>query len=208
MHNSGLIGRPLSKILSLLETDEWCTTITDTIKPPDARTSGDDSNEDNQEQNRNFLSIERLMKSTRFNYCYKVTTIVDKGDDKSSNNSNSATEESNNSSITSKEDSFTPLNCVMTICAIVSTPTRGRNSSKFRKLEVQESLSPIQKNDATKQNSSCTRNTHCLIQLSPCDESCGSSDDKLNVNEATTTTVHAIENRDNSSSSSHAHTCG
>lgn len=189
MHNSGIIGRPLSKILSLIGTDDWSSSSKSLSSP-----SGEESPEENLEH-LNSLSIERLMIGSNFERCYKVTTIVDKGDDKSSEKSNSVNEDSNNSSITSKEDSFTPMKCTMSICRIVSTQTRGKN---FLMLRIHESPSQKQKKTVTKDN---VQTTHYLIQLTPHEESCGSMEDKAAPNEKVFST-------EENASSPPAQTCG
>lgn len=223
MHNSGIIGRPLSKILSLIDTNEWRSAGKE-AKPSQLRVSGEELNE-NDHQEQKALSITKIMRNCGFDSCYKVITNVEKSYDKSSNgssNGNSANEGSNNSSITSKDDSFTPTKCVMSICAIAAAPTRGRHSSKFRKQEVQqEPQSQKQKREISRQNSGNSdllvpqKNSHCLIQLTPYDDSCSSLEEKINgleekINE-TEAGIHADLEDNNcggNSSSSHAHACG
>ncbi len=202
MHNSGIIGRPLSKILCLLENDDW--DVVNKSKPVSSSKYDEDSNEDGQKQNR--LSIERLMEKGGFdNRSYHVITIVDKGDsDKSSDKSNSANEESNNSSITSKEDSFTPMKCTVSICYIISPPTRGR-ASKIRKQEGQEITHQNQKKESSKQFSHIADTkkvlSHYLIQLKPT-----SHDDSSKTDERVTSAEDNCES--SNSSSSHAKACG
>ena len=202
MHNSGIISRPLSKILSLIDTSEWGSTGKETKPALPSDSSGEQK----------ALSITKIMKNCGFSSCYKVVTNVEKGYDKSGNGSsnggNSANEGSNNSSITSKEESFTPTKCVMSICTIAAAPTRGRHSSKFRKQEVQlEPQSQKQKRDTSDQQAP-QRSSHCLIQLTPYDDSCSSFEEKIYEAEAAAHADLEDNNCGGNSSSSHAHACG
>jgi hypothetical protein len=200
IHNSGIIGRPLSRILSLLGNNEWNAVNKDKLSPSTTSKGNDDSNNDIQEQN--SRTIDKLMAQSDFdNKYYLVTTIVDKGDDKGSDKSNSANEGSNNSSITSKEDSYTPMKCLISICSILSAPPRGR-SSKSRKYEGHEM--PYSRMKDTKMVIS-----HYLIQLKPTsqhDDSSGSMGDKIKDERATSAEESA--NSNSNSNSSHAKTCG
>ncbi len=230
MHNSGIIGRPLSKILSVIEgSNDWTSSSTSAStkgKPPECP-SGEDPVDDKEQQN--SLSIDRLMENSGFGSYHKVNTIDDKSDDKNGN-STSANEGSNNSSITSKDDSFTPIQCLMSICPIVSTsPQRMRNVSKPKKQDgiaqepqLSKSLlspsstqhDPKRKRIAPRQNSimldpEALKKSHYLIQLTPCEDSLGSLEDKATgINEAGVQGDQEDNSGDSHSSSTHAVACG
>ena len=213
MQNSGTIGRPLSKIISILEINDWGSSSLKDDKPPITSSKfGDEPTEAQIDEN--GLLIKKLIGSCGFGCCHVVTTIDDKYDDKNGNTSNST----NNSSLTSKEDSFTPMKCVMSICAIVSPANRGRNSSKHKKQEVHNiqeqpnhpsAYDPAKK---LKREQGALTKSHCLIQLTPCEDSFNSIEEKANGIEGAVQGDQEEDNNCNSggseSSSSHAVACG
>ena len=212
MHNSRIIGRPLSKILSLIDSNQvdWSATSTrekqqqedkneeSNVHPTSIKSSqitrdeepgtiNYDEDTSNDKLKGNTPIEELSMSNLNLKRIYKVTTIVDKSDDKNGNASNSANEGSNNSSITSKDDSLDSVRGVMSICVIVSTPTRGQNKSNQTRIflhQVQHDPSSSikkqkQQSDETTgmhpaNNDSVDRHTlhlsHYLIQLFPVDD--------------------------------------
>ena len=231
MHNCRIIGKPLSKILSLIDTNNQldsssCTSSTKEEQHRQQGTKNENNSINNNQtskkaasvvkaevpfdeesssyedkQKSDFLLIEQLLMEENcinLKKKHKVTTIVDKSDEKNGNvSTNSANEGSNNSSITSKDDSLDAVRGVMSICVIVSTPPRGsvlRSKSTISKRPRPDnqnssasSSSSIQIKDEQDddQRKKCSSNTdsnsapvdqcirhrsHFLVQLFPLDE--------------------------------------
>lgn len=149
MHNSRIIGLPLSKILCIANTNQIdCSSASskeEELQNKNVETSTDhhlnettkeeqqgpikfDEECSNESKEKNSASkIEKLLLGSgkSLKKMFIITTLVDKADDKNGNGSNSANEGSNNSSITSKDDSLDAVRAAMSICVIVSTPPRG-----------------------------------------------------------------------------------
>jgi hypothetical protein len=203
MQNSGIIGRPLSKIFALIDYNKWeSTSKEDKIPNENAQDeSGGDSGEARgdctEETQDKQITISQLMGESNFGTFYKVTTIVEKSDGNSSNNSNSANELSNNSSISTKEDSFTSTKCMMSICAIVSTQPRRRSSSMGPPNQKQKTNNNNVSSSKSPNKSIGDKNiTHCLIQLTPCDDGSGSlciDNDSNGDNYSSPTSSHAAK---------------
>ena len=212
MHNSRIIGRPLSKILSLIDSNQVdrsaasirkkqqheekheeinvdSTTIktSQIIREEEPGPTNYDEDASNDEQ-KGSTFVEGIFKENlNLKRMFNFTTIVDKSDDKNGNASNSANEGSNNSSITSKDDSLDSVRGVMSICLIVSIPTRGQKKKNEARIFLHQAQhdppssikKQMQQSDETAgmypgNSDSLDRDTlhlsHYLIQLFPADD--------------------------------------